>query len=149
MTKSVWEWCVEVGVAIGGTIVSLLGGWDASLQVLIGFIAVDYTMGILCGIMGHSQKTDSGKLSSKAAFTGLIKKSSVLLMVGVAAGLDKIIGADFVCRTAVCLFFVASEGISILENYALITGDKAPAILIKVLEALKDKGEGTKNGSEQ
>jgi phage-related holin len=35
-------------------------------------------------------------------------------------------------------FLIANEALSILENYAAATGQKAPAILINILNKLKD-----------
>jgi toxin secretion/phage lysis holin len=121
---------------VGGIISNLLGGWDMLLQVLIVIMAVDIITGwIVAGVFHKSPKTETGALDSKIGFKGLFKKFSVLLLILVAAQLDKAIGGSF-SRTAVILFFCGNEGLSILENLALM-GIEYPAFLKNALEALK------------
>lgn len=125
---------------VGGILSNLLGGWDAALQVLIICQAVDYITGlIVAGVFQHSRKTDSGALDSRAGFKGLMRKFSTLLVVLLAAQLDKMIGGTF-SRTAVILFFCANESLSVLENVGLM-GVEYPKFLKNALEALKDKGD--------
>lgn len=59
-----------------------------------------------------------------------------------AAMLDRLTGAAYI-RTAVCLFFIGNEGLSILENTALM-GVPYPAFVRNALEAMRDKGDGGK-----
>ena len=121
---------------VGGFLAQMLGGWDMLLQVLIVIMAVDVITGwIVAGIFHKSPKTETGALDSKIGFKGLFKKFSVLLLILVAAQLDKAIGGTF-SRTAVILFFCGNEGLSILENFALM-GIEYPAFLKNALEALK------------
>jgi len=58
--------------------------------------------------------------------------------------LDQVIGAAYV-RTAIVLFYIGNEGISILENVGYM-GAKYPKFLQQALEALRDKGDGGDNG---
>ena len=121
---------------VGGFLSQMLGGWDILLQVLIVIMAVDIITGwIVAGVFHKSTKTETGALDSKIGFKGLFKKFSVLLLILVAAQLDKAIGSSF-SRTAVILFFCGNEGLSILENLALM-GIEYPAFLKNALEALK------------
>jgi len=121
---------------VGGFLSQMLGGWDMLLQVLIVIMAVDVITGwIVAGIFHKSPKTETGALDSKIGFKGLFKKFSVLLLILVATQLDKAIGGSF-SRTAVILFFCGNEGLSILENLALM-GIEYPAFLKNALEALK------------
>lgn len=125
---------------VGGFLAQMLGGWDMLLQVLIVIMAVDVITGwIVAGIFHKSPKTETGALDSKIGFKGLFKKFSVLLLILVAAQLDKAIGGSF-SRTAVILFFCGNEGLSILENLALM-GIEYPAFLKNALEALKKKDD--------
>lgn len=130
--------------ALGSTIAHALGGWDMTLQVLIGFITADYVTGLLvAGLFKNSGKTSGGALSSRAGFLGLVRKCATLLLVLLAALLDKATGNTFI-RMAVCLFFIANEGLSILENLGLM-GVRYPRFLRDMLEALRDgsdSGEG-------
>lgn len=126
--------------AVGGAVAQALGGWDMLLQVLVVFLAVDYLTGILVAAVFHqSKKTDGGALSSAAGFQGILKKCAILLMVFLAVMLDRATGSGFT-RSAVCLFFIANEGLSILENIGLM-GVPYPAFLQDMLEALRRRND--------
>ena len=105
--------------------------------------------------LGQSRRADSGfnrlydsglshrrdkKLSSSAGFSGLLKKGLILIVVSVGHILDTQIfgGESSVCRSAVIGFYLANEGISILENIGKL-GMPLPEQIRKVLEQLKDK----------
>lgn len=132
--------------AAGGFLVSALGGWDVTLQVLVGFMAADYITGlVVAGVFHNSGKTENGALESRAGFKGLVRKCGILLLVFLAVMLDRATGYGFI-RPAVCLFFIANEGLSILENLGLM-GVPYPAFLKNMLEALKKQGDdGKTNG---
>lgn len=132
--------------AAGSVLVNLLGGWDVTLQVLVGFMAIDYATGwLVAGVFHKSNKSESGALSSKAGFKGLVRKGCVLLLVLLAVLLDRATGYGFI-RPAVCLFFIANEGLSILENIGLM-GVPFPAFLKNMLEALRQQGDEGKEGT--
>lgn len=134
--------------AAGGFLVSALGGWDVTLQVLVGFMAADYITGlVVAGVFHNSGKTENGALESRAGFKGLVRKCGILLLVFLAVMLDRATGYGFI-RPAVCLFFIANEGLSILENLGLM-GVPYPAFLKNMLEALKKQGDdGKTNGKD-
>jgi uncharacterized protein YjdB len=48
-------------------------------------MSVDFLTGIICGLMGKSDKTEHGGLSSRTAFAGLLKKVLIILVVLLAA----------------------------------------------------------------
>ncbi len=124
----------------GSLVAAALGGWDAGLQTLLAFMAADYVTGLLvAGVFKRSGKSSGGALDSRAGFKGLCKKAAVLLCVLVAARLDAFMGGEY-ARTAVILFFMGNEGLSILENLGLM-GVPYPAFLKNALSALRDKGE--------
>lgn len=124
----------------GGAAAKLLGGWDATLQVLVGLMAADYITGVLvAAVWQRSGKSETGALDSKAGFKGICKKGMILLLVWLGVMLDRASGAD-VFRTMIVLFFVGNEGISLLENLGLM-GVPYPEFLKKALEAIKQKGD--------
>lgn len=86
-----------------------------------------------------------GALESRAGFKGLCRKGGILLCVFVGALLDKLLGAAYV-RTAVCVFFIANEGLSILENLGLM-GVPLPSFLRNMLEALKKESDAGKGAN--
>ena len=127
--------------ALGSGVAAMLGGWDGALQVLVGFMAADYITGlVVAGVFRRSGKSETGALDSRAGFKGLARKGGILLLVYLAVLLDRATG-ETVIRTAVCLFFIANEGLSILENLGLM-GVPYPSFLKNTLEALREQGDG-------
>lgn len=116
--ENIWKTIVKTAAAIGGGIAGVLGGWDAVLKVLLAMMAVDYLSGVMVAVMGRSSKTEYGGLSSKVGFVGLAKKGMMLLVVLVAHMLDVAMGMT-VARDAACWFYIANEGLSLLENMSL------------------------------
>ena len=116
--ENIWKGIIKGMAACGGAIAGAMGGWDSTLRVLLVMMVVDYLSGILVAVMGRSNKTEYGGLSSKVGFVGLAKKGLMLMVVLVATMLDEAMGMA-VCRDAACWFYIANEGLSILENMSL------------------------------
>ncbi len=136
---------IETLAAAGGAVLAFFTGLPVIIWILIGVMSLDYLTGLLCGLMGKSPKTETGGLSSGTAFLGLLKKAVILAVVGLSALVDHAIavsaGIEMAAVTgAACLWFVASEGLSIVENAAAM-GVPVPGILLKALENVKDRGE--------
>ena len=132
-----WRNVVRVLGALGGAIGGMLGGWDSLLAVLVGMMIADYVSGIIVAAMGKSQKTEYGGLSSKVGWIGLAKKGMMLLVVLIGTLLDGALGMEAMCRDTVCWFYVANEGISLMENLNLM-GVPFPA---KIKQLLGEKAE--------
>lgn len=115
------------------TCIYLLGGFDIAIQSLLIVILVDYLTGITSAIYNK-------KLSSKVGFKGIVKKFSYLCIVALSVVIDKLTGQSGIIRTIVIYFFVANDGLSIIENMAEM-GVKLPQKLIDSLEQIKKKGE--------
>lgn len=136
---------LEILVAAGGAVASFFVAMPPLVWILIAVMTIDYVTGMICGIMGKSKKTENGYLESKAAFIGLMKKALILLVVLLAALLDQAISAGAgiqfeAVMGATCLWFIASEGLSVLENVACM-GIPVPNILLKLLEIMRSKGD--------
>ena len=126
--------------AVGSFIAGALGGWDTAIITLCSFMAIDYVTGfIVAGVFHKSKKSASGGLKSHEGWKGLCKKGMILLLVVVANLLDKQTGASYI-RDGVCIFFIANEGVSILENAALM-GIPIPKWLTKALDVMQEKAE--------
>lgn len=106
-----------------------LGGWDIAIQVLIIFIVLDYLTGICKAIYNK-------KINSTVGLKGIIKKVGYLIVVAVAVEVDRITGETGAIRSLVIYFFVANEGISILENWGNM-GLPLPEKLTDALEQIK------------
>lgn len=136
---------IKVTAAAVGAVISFFTGLPVIMWVLIGVMTLDFATGLITGAMGVSNKTDGGRLSSRAAFEGLMRKVMVLLVVLLAVLLDLAVqtgaGVSFSAVTgATCLWFIASEGVSILENAALM-GLPIPDVLIRALETMRGNEE--------
>ena len=131
--EKVWDKTVRGLAACGGAIAGMMGGWDPLLRVLITLMAADYVTGLMVAVMGKSTKTEYGGLSSKVGAIGLARKGLMLMVVLVAALMDSVMGTgSAMCRDAACWFYIANEGISILENAGL-AGAPYPAKLKELL----------------
>ena len=115
------------------TSIYLLGGIDIALTSLIIVMIIDYVTGILSAIYNK-------KLNSKVGVKGILKKVFYLLIIALSVVIDRIFGETGTIRTLVIYFFVANDGISILENSAEMN-IKLPKKLIDSLEQLKKDGE--------
>ena len=109
----------------------LFGGWDIALIVLVAFMVLDYATGMM---WAYIQKT----LNSQIGFKGLIKKCMILVVLIIAVLLDKMINSGTaVFRTLVCYFYIANEGISLLENVSHL-GLPIPDKLKNALQQLNE-----------
>lgn len=126
--------------AVGAIGTYLLGGWDAALQTLLIFMAIDYITGlVVAGVFHKSAKSQGGALESKAGFQGLCRKGMVLLIVLVATQLDKMSGTD-VIRNAVIIGYIVNETVSIIENAGLM-GIPIPDVIKRAIDILKARSE--------
>ena len=114
-------------------LVYFLGGWDIALQVLITVVILDYITGVCKAI---SDK----KVNSSVGLKGIVKKLGYFIIVALSVILDKTTGNTGAIRTLVIYFFVANEGISILENWGGM-GLPLPKKIFDVLEQLKNEND--------
>ena len=136
-----WERITKAVAAALGAVAGLLGEWNMLLTILAWFMVIDYVTGLLVAWRGKSPNSESGRISSKASFDGLVKKFFIMLVVLVATLLDRAIGNEqAIFQTAATLYYIANEGISILENTSLM-GVPYPEFIRKALEAMKKKGD--------
>lgn len=120
-------------VSILGTVFTFLfGAWDTALGILILFMILDYITGLIKGYV-------TKELSSDIGLHGLARKSVILIVLIVAVALDRLLGnGNWLFRTLVAYFYIANEGLSILENCGTL-GLPVPQ---KILDALAQLKEG-------
>jgi toxin secretion/phage lysis holin len=111
----------------------LFGGVDVALQCLLIAIIIDYISGL---IKAYITKT----LSSSIGFRGILKKVGVLLIVMLAVLVDRVTVNNGGIRSLVIYYFVANEGLSILENLA-VAGLPIPKKLKEALKVLKKENQ--------
>lgn len=118
---------------IGTGLVYLWGGFDVAMQCLLIAIALDYVSGIIKAFVLK-------QLSSTVGFRGILKKVGILVVVALAVLIDRVTGESGAIRTLVIYYFVANEGLSIIEN-AGKAGLPIPHSIKEALEALKRQGD--------
>lgn len=129
MSKNVFNSMIA---GIGSVCTYIFGGWDTPITVLFWFMGIDYATGLISAAIEN-------KLNSKIGYKGIAKKASILIILIVAVLLDRLLNKNvWVFRTLVCYFYVANEGISILENCGKC-GVPLPQKLLNTLEQLKSK----------
>ena len=107
MNDQIHEFIIAGGIGLLGW---FFGGLDGFFDVLMTFAVIDYVTGICAAGL-------EGRLSSAAGFKGIRRKAVMFLLVGLANIVDKeILKKPDTFRTAVCLFYIGNEGISIIEN---------------------------------
>lgn len=111
----------------------IFGEFDISLQCIVIAIVLDYISGL---IKAFCTKT----LSSKIGIQGLLKKVGILCIVALATIIDHVTGESGAIRTLVIYYFVANEGLSVLENLAQ-AGLPIPQSIKKALKALKKEAK--------
>ncbi len=118
-------------MALGTGITWLLGTWDTALIVLIAFMILDYGTGLLRAWINKEVSSDVG-------LKGIARKTVIFVVLIVAVMLDRLLNTGtWVFRTLVCYFYIANEGISLLENCAGL-GLPIPEKIKDALAQLKD-----------
>lgn len=118
---------------IGATLCFMFGKIDTSVVVLLLFVGCDYFTGIAKAIV-------SKKLSSKIGIKGFIKKIVLLVIVAMGVQLDRVMGTNGILRNFVIYYYIATEGLSILEN-AISLGIPIPSAVVKVLEQMESENK--------
>lgn len=138
--KDIWNW-IQVGfAAFGGFIGWVIGGFDGFVYTLIAFAVIDYVTGVMCAIVEK-------KLSSEIGFRGIFKKVTIFAMVAVGHMVDThiigtpgIVGDYSAVRTAIIFFYIANEGLSLIENSSRL-GLPIPQKLKDAMAQLRGKDE--------
>ena len=117
-----FNWTSVIIGAVGGWLASVLGGWDMLLKAILFMVVLDYITGVVKGIY-------TKQLSSEIGFKGILKKVMVFIVIAASNVLQQLISGVVPIREIVIMFFIANEGLSLLEN---------AAVLIPVPEALRD-----------
>lgn len=127
------ELLCSILAGIGTGLVYLLGGFDVAMQCLLIAIVLDYVSGIIKAFVLK-------QLSSTVGFRGILKKVGVLVVVALAVLIDRVTGESGAIRTLVIYYFVANEGLSIIENVGK-AGLPIPKSIKEALQALKKQGD--------
>lgn len=128
-----------VSAVFGAVIGFMFGEVTGLLIALVFLMTVDYATGV---VAAYYRK----ELSSQVGFKGIFKKIIILCLISVAHMIDvHVIGQNAVVMSASIMFYLANEGISILENAASMEIPLPPALI----KALKQISESQKKKDEK
>ena len=100
------------------------------LNILLIFMVIDF-------ISGFVKAWALKEFDSSKFYVGGVKKIGILLIVAVAAQLDRLIHIDSMAlRTVTVSYYIANEGFSILENWGAM-GLPLPEPIRNALAKLK------------
>ena len=127
--EKLFNWISILWGIAGGFLSYWLGGWDMLLKTIVFLAVVDYITGVIKGIYLK-------KLSSEIGFKGLLKKVVMFIVIAVAHVVQDLIGDTIPLREVVIMFYIANEGLSLLENAAVFIPipDKLKSILLQLRE---------------
>ena len=131
--KSIYRTILAVA---GSFLAAQFGGWDAALETLVCFMAIDWITGgvLLPVVFKKSPKSENGTLESRAGWKGLCRKDDAVLCAG-RGKLDQLTQTNYL-RDAACIGFILNEAVSILENAGLM-GVKIPEVLRSRIDVLR------------
>jgi len=123
-----------ISAVVGAGITYLFGGWDAVLRVLALFMTIDYITGIMKGI-------NDNRLSSEIGSKGLVRKATIFIVIILAHQIDSIvINKPPLFKTMACYFYISNEGLSIIENLAVLQVP-LPSFIINALKKIKEEND--------
>ena len=141
-----WDKILKYIAGAAGAVAGLLGEWNVALTILAILMVLDYLTGLIVAWRGRSPKSEGGGVSSRVGFDGLIRKFFIMIVVLVATLLDRVIGnSAAVFQTAATMYYIANEGISILENTALM-GVVYPKFIMRALETMREENDEGEDG---
>lgn len=112
----------------------IYGGDMTLLYAVLVFMCIDI-------LTGWAKALKNGNLWSKKSVYGAGRKFLVLFVVIIANILDSILNLNGALIIAIMFYYIATEGLSILENLAEMNVPFPKAVKEK-LEVLKEKEEG-------
>lgn len=135
--EKIFNWISIIIGITGGYLSHWLGGWDVLLRTIVFLAVLDYITGLIKGIYLK-------KLSSEIGFKGLLKKIVMFIVIAVAFVIQELIGGTIPLREVVIMFYIANEGISLLENAAIFVPipDKLKDVLLQLRDNDENKTEG-------
>ena len=131
----VWGW---IGACVG-MVIGLWTGMPALARGILIVQGADVLSGLACALLGKSEKSESGKVSSRVMLEGMIKKGAEWLIVLVCVYTGTPLGMEGICSAAMT-YVIATELVSLLENMALL-GLDVP--LLKTILDVAHGGQGT------
>lgn len=97
--------------AVGTVCNHLFGSWSNLWEAILLLMVLDYITGLLSAWINSNKKLDSRK-----GWRGLAKKAVIVIIIMVAHTADIVFNQGTITRDVAIMFYIANEGLSILEN---------------------------------
>ncbi|MBR0469621.1 MAG: phage holin family protein [Clostridia bacterium] len=118
---------------ICGAAAKIFGAWDGALWALVVIMSLDYVTGIIKAVYTKT-------VSSEIGYKGILKKIMILVVVALANTVTNLTGGNAAVREIVIMFYIANEGISVLENAAAVSPNM-PQKLKDILLQIRGKAD--------
>ena len=136
--KTMNDYLHYTAAAIGAVLGYFFGEFDGFIHALIAFVILDYISGMLAAYIKR-------ELSSRTGFNGIVRKVTIFIIVAISQIIDRELlshidlfkGTEMIRDMVIC-FYLANEGLSILEN-AIKIGIPIPNIVKERLLAFKNE----------
>ena len=125
-------WVKLAFAGLCGVFSYIFGELDAMLKILIAMMVIDYLTGVSAAIYRK-------ELCSRTGYNGILKKAVILCIVASGHLLGQMMGASEI-RNIVIGFYIANEGISIIENAADL-GVPMPGKIIDILNKFRERND--------
>lgn len=124
-----WPYIQFIVMSAGAFIGFFVGGFDSFLRVLLAFVILDYFTALA---LAAKEK----RFSSDIGFWGICKKILIFAVVALAHLIEsEIINTGDMLRSAVVFFYLANEGLSVIENCAalgLLIPERMRVVFLKI-----------------
>lgn len=128
------NWIKSFFAMLGGLAGYIFGKTDGFIIALLIFVIIDYITGLIAAIINN-------EINSEVGYKGLLKKIGIFCAVAIANVVDVyVLDGTPILRTATCCFYIANDGISIIENLSR-SGVPFPKILKEKFEQLRGDEE--------
>lgn len=122
----------KIFILLNSFFIYFFGEFDTILRVLIYMIVCDFITGIITASLNNT-------VNSEKCSKGIIKKCMILLMVSVSVQISRLFNNQIPIREVVISFYIANEGISLIENLGNFI--PIPNKLKKIFEQLLEESE--------
>lgn len=116
--------------AIGGVLITLLGGMDSMFYLLLILIGTDF-------FTGFTKAVSEKNIDPNKMWLGSIKKIMILVVIFIAYQLEQGFGTNLNLRGIAITYYIIQESISVFANIAVFT--TIPEELTEYLKGFKNK----------
>ena len=122
-----------IGTSVQGTELfdTIVGDWDVLLEILLIVMILDYMTGVIAAFRKK-------EVNSSVGYKGLLKKTTIFIIIILAAQLDRMININNnMFRNSTAIFFITNDALSIIEN-AGVMGIRLPTYFRSAFVKLKN-----------